>query len=284
MKKNDVTAVISTYNKSGYLDIVLFSIKLYLPSMKIVVIDDGSTDDTLSIIKKHQRFLDLLYLKQTHKGLAAARNFGIKYVDSNYVLYLDDDRFFLNTDLENIKLNKNNIIISLRKEIYCSNFTLKNNLKCKIQSEAKLLEQQALYERYYKKTAPVFNEKYIAIPWVPSTFSCTIVDKETVIKAGGFDEGFKGWGFEDLELAYRIWLMNPSISFSISDNFRSYHIYHTHSKNLIEQRRKNYQYFLNKHNKYSVALYEQFCKNIIDVCTYNQMVISNLKGGGDDEK
>ena len=62
MKQLEITAIIPTYNKSSYLDIVLFSIKEYIPELNILIIDDGSFDDTKRTVENYKSYLNLDYL------------------------------------------------------------------------------------------------------------------------------------------------------------------------------------------------------------------------------
>jgi len=83
--------VIPTYNR-GY--IISYGIKSVLSQSfkdyEILIIDDGSTDDTESIVKS---FSDsrIKYIKNQNHGVAHARNTGIKLANGNYVGFLDSD-------------------------------------------------------------------------------------------------------------------------------------------------------------------------------------------------
>ena len=62
------------------------------PNIEIVVIDDGSTDDTRQIVEKYR---DVKYVYQTNQGLSAARNAGIKNSGGDFLVFLDADDLLL---------------------------------------------------------------------------------------------------------------------------------------------------------------------------------------------
>ena len=78
---------------------------------EIIVIDDGSTDSTYSILeeynKKHEN-LKVYHIENS--GVSAARNFGIKYAQGEYVSFVDSDDYvsedYVNIILKHIKSNK----------------------------------------------------------------------------------------------------------------------------------------------------------------------------------
>ena len=71
-----ITLIIPTYNRYTYLKRALISVyKQTLQPNEIIVIDDGSCDDTKQIILD---FPDIVYIYQKNSGVSCARNTGIK--------------------------------------------------------------------------------------------------------------------------------------------------------------------------------------------------------------
>ena len=94
-----ITFIICTYNRSGYLDDTLRSLlkhkMLDLP-VRILVVDNNSTDDTAAVVKRYQKTYPkdghpIRYIKEPKQGLSHARNCGINEARSPYVVFLDDD-------------------------------------------------------------------------------------------------------------------------------------------------------------------------------------------------
>jgi glycosyltransferase involved in cell wall biosynthesis len=89
-----LSAVVCTFNRAELLAKMLESLcRQSLPreQFEIVVINDGSTDDTEDIVRSFKDKLPLRYLFQKNAGLAAAKNHGLFASRGDFVLFLDDD-------------------------------------------------------------------------------------------------------------------------------------------------------------------------------------------------
>lgn len=88
----EFTVVIPTYNYGAYLARAVESVVAQAgPTREIVVIDDGSTDDTPAVAARLAP--KITYIRQANAGVAAARNAGIGQARGRYLIFLDaDDR------------------------------------------------------------------------------------------------------------------------------------------------------------------------------------------------
>jgi len=88
-----VSVVIPTYNRSLYLKQAIESVQgQTYDNWELVIIDDGSTDDTFDIVKKYsERDKRIKYFRQENAGVAAARNAGISQSHGVWIAFLDDD-------------------------------------------------------------------------------------------------------------------------------------------------------------------------------------------------
>ena len=85
-----VSVVVPTYNRAYCLSRALDSIlKQTHPINEIIVIDDGSNDDTYTLLK--QRYPQVRYYFQANQGVSAARNHGIQLAKSPWIALLDSD-------------------------------------------------------------------------------------------------------------------------------------------------------------------------------------------------
>src|SRR5436190_3159495 len=86
-----VSVVIPCYNQSHFLQEAIESVLAQShQNFEIIVVDDGSTDNTSQIARTYPR---VRYIYQNNSGLAAARNTGIKHSKGTFVVFLDaDDR------------------------------------------------------------------------------------------------------------------------------------------------------------------------------------------------
>lgn len=88
-----VSIIIPTYNRRDKLFETLMSIAQQtfpIDKYEVIVVDDGSTDDTAKIIEESFPFT-LRYFWQSNQGDAAARNFGVEQSKADLLVFLDDD-------------------------------------------------------------------------------------------------------------------------------------------------------------------------------------------------
>jgi glycosyltransferase involved in cell wall biosynthesis len=91
-----VTIVMPAYNASAYIDEALRSIVTQtLRDVEVIVIDDGSTDDTIVRAESFADRLDITVLRQPNRGPSAARNAGILRARAAYCAFLDADDVML---------------------------------------------------------------------------------------------------------------------------------------------------------------------------------------------
>jgi glycosyltransferase involved in cell wall biosynthesis len=88
-----VSVIIPCYNHGYYLAEAIESVRTQsYPHKEIIVIDDGSTDNTQSVAQKYE---DVTYIYQPNKGLSSARNTGILHSTGDYLVFLDADDLLL---------------------------------------------------------------------------------------------------------------------------------------------------------------------------------------------
>lgn len=90
-----VSVVITCYNQAAFLSDAIESVlQQNYPHQEVVIIDDGSTDDTPQVIARYPRFN---YIRKENQGVVAARNDGLRESKGDYVVFLDgDDRLLPN--------------------------------------------------------------------------------------------------------------------------------------------------------------------------------------------
>lgn len=101
-----VSVVIPVYNTEKYLAECLDSLqKQTLKDIEIICVDDGSTDNSLEVLKEYaNRDSRFLILEQKNLYAGAARNVGLKIARGEFVIFLDSDDFFAEDLLEKIYL------------------------------------------------------------------------------------------------------------------------------------------------------------------------------------
>ncbi|WP_052319989.1 glycosyltransferase family 2 protein [Methanocorpusculum bavaricum] len=91
-----VSVIIPVFNVDLYLRQCLSSIcNQTLKEIEIICVDDGSTDNSLNILKQYQtNDPRIILLHQANKGGGAARNLGLRHATGDYLVFLDSDDFF----------------------------------------------------------------------------------------------------------------------------------------------------------------------------------------------
>lgn len=182
MKK--ISVIIPAYNAEKHLeDAILSVLAQTFQAFEIIVVDDGSIDNTAKVAKKY----DVKYLYQENEGASAARNRGIKAADGDYVAFLDSDDLWMPGKLEKqVALLRN----SNYGMIYCDMSHV---------VEGKTIYKSYLRERKYKFVGSgkifqgLLQENFIFTPTV-------LIKREVIDIVGGFDEHYKIC--ED----YKMWL------------------------------------------------------------------------------
>ena len=116
--KSKITIVVPTYNAEKTIEKCLNSLKRQTlkESYQVIIINDGSTDDSVNRIKKiistDKRFK---LISKENTGLSNTRNLGIKYTDTEYVTFVDSDDFVEENYIEKLLegYNKENCDLSI---------------------------------------------------------------------------------------------------------------------------------------------------------------------------
>lgn len=96
--KHTYSVISAVYNVEKYLDDYFQSLTSQTMSskkLKLIMVDDGSTDNSAEIIQKwQQRFPGLIeYIRKENGGQASARNVGLEHATSDWVTFIDPDDF-----------------------------------------------------------------------------------------------------------------------------------------------------------------------------------------------
>lgn len=87
-----VSVIIPAYNASRFIGETIRSVQAQsLTSWELLVIDDGSTDNTPALIKEFLADERISYFHQPNSGVSAARNLGIEKAKGEYLAFIDSD-------------------------------------------------------------------------------------------------------------------------------------------------------------------------------------------------
>lgn len=176
-----VSFIIPVYNKSLYLKNVISSLKNQSGNFKreFIFIDDGSTDNSLDILKKEtQELPSVKIIKQKNSGSAHATNQGIKISKMKYIKFLDADDIIL-SDSTNSLMN----ILEKNKS-----FVLSYGLQRKV-TDLKLVN---IFEKFNQNNySRINNGIYLAMRNSMFNPSQCLVRTKLCKKVGGCDERIK---------------------------------------------------------------------------------------------
>ena len=92
--KPTVSVIIPTYNREKYIERAIKSVlEQSYKDYELIIVDDGSTDDTAKILKKYDK--KIRKFSMLHSGVSAARNFGISKAHGQWIALLDSDDYWL---------------------------------------------------------------------------------------------------------------------------------------------------------------------------------------------
>ena len=102
--KLKITAIINSYNYEGYIEETLKSVfnQTVVPD-EIIVVDDGSTDASCSVIQKYtENYPNLKFVKKTNGGQLSSFNVAAQHVTGDIVFFIDSDDIWRSDYIERI--------------------------------------------------------------------------------------------------------------------------------------------------------------------------------------
>lgn len=93
----DVSVIIPTFNCGAYLEKCIDSLLRQETGLtyELIVVDDGSTDNTKSVCEKYRDVEILSYYHKQNSGVSDARNYGIRVSRGDYILFVDADDYVM---------------------------------------------------------------------------------------------------------------------------------------------------------------------------------------------
>lgn len=134
----NITIIIPVYNCEKYISRCMDSIiNQNYNSVEIIIINDGSTDNTLEKCKKYdENYKNIRIINQTNRGVCYSRNIGIKNAQGKYILFIDADDYLLENSLNNI-----DELLESEFDIIKFSYIIKNK-----KSEQKIIFEEKTYD------------------------------------------------------------------------------------------------------------------------------------------
>lgn len=182
MNRLRLSVVVPTYNRARVLRVCLASLAAQtLPreEFEVLVVDDGSTDDTESVVRAFEGALVVRYLRQpSNCGQAAARNRGIHEATGEVVVFVDSDVF----PTPGFLAAHQAIHLGRQRVVGRGPLLLTAHLDDPFRRPPLLLDP-----------SPAFLDT-----------ANSSVSRKHLLAVGGFDEEFRHYGWEDVDLGLRL--------------------------------------------------------------------------------
>ncbi|HST46737.1 glycosyltransferase [Jatrophihabitans sp.] len=281
------SVIIPTYNRAGLLRRTLDSLVAQtLPhaDFEVLVVDDGSGDDTAELARSYTDRLDLKYFFQPDEGwrVAQARNVGIAHA-AGAVCVMVDTGVLLHSGCLAAHLRSHQEAggpVAVCGYVFgfdCAPTEVEEltgildagDLDAGIERISRSGRWTDTREPFYANPDNDFDR--LPAPWV-FYWTCNVSAPTARLRAvGGFDEQFRSWGGEDIDLGYRLFL--DGARFVLNRAASSVH--YPHPKNpgdLNHQARANYRYMAQKYDTPVGRLLKSFggalhCYNINGLIT-----------------
>jgi glycosyltransferase involved in cell wall biosynthesis len=190
-----VSVVIATYNRARFLPETLDSVlQQRFRDFELVVVDDGSTDDTQQVLKNYSDRIRVFY--QENRGPSAARNFGIRHARGQWIAIQDSDDLCMAGHLETLFgfVEKNpSYGMVFANGAYLGG--LEHNRETIIpRDKSKRLAQEGV------RLTDLFEKSIVRL-------QAALISKEALKNIGGLDENLRIC--MDLDLAFRIIMPYP---------------------------------------------------------------------------
>lgn len=98
-----ISIIVPVYNAAPYIAPCLESLVRQKKRLQIIVVDDGSTDDSIAIVRQlasQYPGSGIEVYEQAHAGQAAARNIGLKHAKGEYIAFVDADDYLSDNWIE----------------------------------------------------------------------------------------------------------------------------------------------------------------------------------------
>ncbi len=229
-KRPSISLLISTYNWHQALELVLLSVKKQnvLPD-EILIADDGSTDETKTLITSFQKELPIPIHHFWHEDHGFRKsiilNKAIANSNSDYIIQIDGDCI-----LHRCFIQDHSVFATKNTYLFGSRVTIKKNHLTTLFKNKKItfhLFSKGIKKRTRTLHIPILSKLYGKTNELSHKFrGCNVSFwKEDIIAVNGYNEDFTGWGREDSEIIVRL-MNNGILGRRLRYRGIVYHIFH----------------------------------------------------------
>ncbi len=234
----EISVVIPTYNNRAVLrkTIEALLVQEFPPDQyEIVVADDGSTDGTAEMVRAIHSPVPIRYVTQANAGRSAVRNLGARTASGRILLFIDSDIWatpgLLATHHRHFPPDVRRLGVQGRS------LTHPDARVTPFMKTKEITPDLTVRRRHHLSPVHIVTRNFSTL-------------REDFDAIGGFDEGFTGYGWEDIELAMR--LQSRGVTFDYEPGALGYH-YHVETLEGVRQKLREAGegavYFWRKHDR-----------------------------------
>jgi len=267
-----VSIIIVTYNSEKE---IVNCINSLLPQLnntnnEIIIIDNDSTDNTISLIKGIQSKYISLIQNNKNTGYTKANNQGIKYSKGKYILFLNPDTTVPNDVIKNLlnEIKDNNDLGAIAPQLRgpngriqksCRHFPRRRDILYESMGLSKLLHNSKEFN-YWKMGD--FDHKKTSLVDQPAG-AALLIPKKIIAEIGLFDEQFPMF-FSDVDLCKRIWNAGYDVQYT-TNSFITHKggasVYRKRLKMIVSSHFSFWKYF----NKYKIKLFDNVLNILVGI-------------------
>ena len=188
----EISVIIPTYNNSRVLEhtiAALLAQAFPAGSYEVIVADDGSTDDTAEMVRAIRSPVAVCYISQRNRSRASARNLGARCARGRILVFLDSDVW---------------ATPHLLTEHHKHYVTASRRIGVKGRSVTHADARGTLFMQVKEMGPDLTIQRSTDLSPFHVTSRNLSLRRADFEEAGGFDEAFGGYGWEDMELAMRL--------------------------------------------------------------------------------
>lgn len=233
---------------------------------EIIIVNDHSQIENLHIFERFANSIQIVHSdRKGNRGYN--RNFGARYANNEYLLFVDGDIIFLPNAILSMRESMERGNIGAVGNVVCSSNTIPQmNLVTGI-DYLNLIQTELNWENivklgllYDQRQRFIFDKIALDSVWEYFYTAYCAVKKDVFDEIGGFETSFIGWGAEDDELGYRLHLKG-----SLEYNQSAYGVHAPHMRNLYQclvSNRINLYRFLAKFPSNEIELHMTFGNSV----------------------
>lgn len=224
--------IVPVYNKETVLKRAINSIlNQTYREYEVIIVDDGSSDDSLKEINKFSSIENIKIIHQENKGVSVARNTGIQSANGDCITFLDPDDEWKDNHLE-VLFNCYKRL-DFKKALYSTSYDI-NMIDGSVLSVLEYSTKKIIGSKEYGVVVDIFSI-YNKFKYAPIHTNSIMIPKDIFNEVGYFTVGCKK--SQDIDMWFRVLLNYPAVLIGESTT-----IYHREESTATATQTRNFQW------------------------------------------